>query len=582
MNFTEFIRKYIYQNGKKILICSIFLSFFLFLHYYVLCLSNTDKKRDKEKTLTMAITLYDAPPMIFDGKIVDDEGKLLSVKTENGDYINGADVMLLKKLADRMKKTLVIKMFPYNGILNAVQNDTVDGMIGMFNATKERDEKMISIPYTNYELGILVRQDDKRFESAKENENFNFMAEEFRNKIDNQNPIRFTSVSGLVFDQKIIPHLRDQNKNAFVQHEKNAWRTDLTSCMKAVEQNNADILMQDFQNLVPIQAKNPGKFKLLKVDIDKSGLSKTDVPPLAIFLNKNNVELKEQFDKHLKDMKVLKETGVNDYQGKLENFNTGEKSEYQQYLKTAQNTYKNNLTSKNNLTKQNHFWSNLWRSLPSYKTGFMITLLIAMDGLFLGLLLALLLVLIKTTLDQSQSLHKMIVYSQKTFSFLIDFFMNIFKAVPITVQAFLFYNSLVYFDLFKGFTGVLYVALIVVLLNTAFNLTNIMLNHIKFLDKGQIEAGYALGMERKQVFRYIILEQTFKRTIPSFWNQLIINLKETSLFSVIGMVSLLWTAERNISITFDAITPFIVVSIIYIVLVSLTNFTSKKIQKWNH
>lgn len=103
--------------------------------------------------------------------------------------------------------------------------------------------------------------------------------------------------------------------------------------------------------------------------------------------------------------------------------------------------------------------------------------------------------------------------------------MNIFKAVPIAVQAFLFYNSLVYFYLFKGFTGVLYVALIVVLLNTAFNLTNIMLNHMKFLDKGQIEAGYALGMERKQFFRYIILEQTFKRKIPSFWNQLIINLK---------------------------------------------------------
>lgn len=78
-----------------------------------------------------------------------------------------------------------------------------------------------------------------------------------------------------------------------------------------------------------------------------------------------------------------------------------------------------------------------------------------------------------------------------------------------------------------------------VLLNTAFNLTNIMLNHIKFLVRGKIEDGYALRMERKQVFRYIILEQTFKRIIPSFRNQLIINLKETSLFSVIGMVNLL-------------------------------------------
>ncbi len=66
-----------------------------------------------------------------------------------------------------------------------------------------------------------------------------------------------------------------------------------------------------------------------------------------------------------------------------------------------------------------------------------------------------------------------------------------------------------------------------------------MLNYIKFLVRGKIEDGYALRMERKQVFRYIILEQTFKRIIPSFRNQLIINLKETSLFSVIGMVNLL-------------------------------------------
>ncbi|MFB5029807.1 MAG: hypothetical protein WJU30_00352 [Candidatus Phytoplasma pruni] len=78
-----------------------------------------------------------------------------------------------------------------------------------------------------------------------------------------------------------------------------------------------------------------------------------------------------------------------------------------------------------------------------------------------------------------------------------------------------------------------------VLLNIAFNLTNIMLNHIKFLVRGKIEDGYVLRMERKQVFSYIILEQTFKRMIPSFWNQLIINLKENSLFSVIGMVNLL-------------------------------------------
>ncbi|WP_017192906.1 hypothetical protein [Italian clover phyllody phytoplasma] len=43
------------------------------------------------------LTLYDAPPMIFDGKIVEEKVFLQNVETENGDYINGADVLFLKE-----------------------------------------------------------------------------------------------------------------------------------------------------------------------------------------------------------------------------------------------------------------------------------------------------------------------------------------------------------------------------------------------------------------------------------------------------------------------------------------------------
>ncbi len=98
---------------------------------------------------------------------------------------------------------------------------------------------------------------------------------------------------------------------------------------------------------------------------------------------------------------------------KLENFNTSEDSKYQKYLKASQTAYDQILNKDKNLEKQNHFWSNLWRPLPSYKTGFMIALFITMDGLFLSLLLALFLVFIKTILEQSQNFHKMVFYSQK-------------------------------------------------------------------------------------------------------------------------------------------------------------------------
>ncbi|MDV3177679.1 MAG: hypothetical protein Q8800_02310, partial [Candidatus Phytoplasma australasiaticum] len=63
---------------------------------------------------------------------------------------------------------------------------------------------------------------------------------------------------------------------------------------------------------------------------------------------------------------------------------------------------------------------------------------------------------------------------------------------------------------------------------------------------------------------------------PNIWDQFIVNLKETALYSIIGLPNLLWTAQRNIAITYDTITPFIIISIIYITLASLTQFLKQK------
>ncbi|BAD04579.1 ABC-type amino acid transport system, permease [Onion yellows phytoplasma OY-M] len=56
--------------------------------------------------------------------------------------------------------------------------------------------------------------------------------------------------------------------------------------------------------------------------------------------------------------------------------------------------------------------------------------------------------------------------------------------------------------------------LLVISLNTIANLTNLFMHNIKMLDKGQIEAAYSLGMNQKQVFKYILFEQGLQRTKP--------------------------------------------------------------------
>ncbi|MDV3204997.1 MAG: ABC transporter permease subunit, partial [Sweet potato little leaf phytoplasma] len=166
---------------------------------------------------------------------------------------------------------------------------------------------------------------------------------------------------------------------------------------------------------------------------------------------------------------------------------------------------------------------------------------------------------------------------KKAINYILVLCIHFAKAVPITIQVVLMYNLLIQrISFLKGLMGIFCISLTITLLNNAFYFLNNMSRQINFLEYGPIEAAYALGLTSKQVFRHIILEQILKREIPNIWDQFIVNLKETALYSIIGLPNLLWTAQRNIAITYDTITPFIIISIIYISLASLTQFLKQK------
>jgi glutamate transport system permease protein len=90
---------------------------------------------------------------------------------------------------------------------------------------------------------------------------------------------------------------------------------------------------------------------------------------------------------------------------------------------------------------------------------------------------------------------------------------------------------------------------------------------INAVPAGQAEAARALGLPFAGVVGTIVLPQAIRTVIPPLGNLWIANLKNTSVFLVIG-VNELTRAGRNIGqATNDYISSFIVVAIIYIVLV---------------
>lgn len=71
---------------------------------------------------------------------------------------------------------------------------------------------------------------------------------------------------------------------------------------------------------------------------------------------------------------------------------------------------------------------------------------------------------------------------------------------------------------------------------------------LESVEKIQIESAYSLGMNTWQVMRYVILPQAISTSIPPFVANVVFLLKETSVFSAISLMDLMFTAKDLIGL----------------------------------
>ena len=64
----------------------------------------------------------------------------------------------------------------------------------------------------------------------------------------------------------------------------------------------------------------------------------------------------------------------------------------------------------------------------------------------------------------------------------------------------------------------------------------------------QEESAYSLGLGKMQTMRYVILPQAFSTSVPAFMANVIFLLKETSVFSAISLMDLMFTAKDLIGL----------------------------------
>ena len=90
------------------------------------------------------------------------------------------------------------------------------------------------------------------------------------------------------------------------------------------------------------------------------------------------------------------------------------------------------------------------------------------------------------------------------------------------------------------------------------------------VDRGQWEAGSAMGLNRMQVFRLIALPQALKRIVPVFKGDVVSLIKSTSIVGYVAVLDLTCAGDIIRTRTLDAFFPLILVSLIYILLSRLS------------
>ncbi len=107
------------------------------------------------------------------------------------------------------------------------------------------------------------------------------------------------------------------------------------------------------------------------------------------------------------------------------------------------------------------------------------------------------------------------------------------------------------------------VAVIAFGLNFAAYVSEMFRTGIEGIDKGQTEAGIAMGFSKIKTFIYIILPQAVRRILPVFKGEVISLVKMTSIVGYIAVQDLTKASDIIRSRTFDAFFPLIMVAVMY-------------------
>lgn len=442
----------------------------------------------------------------------------------DGNAIRGIDPEIMREVARRAGKELVIEDMSFDSVITAVVSGKADVAASGITVTPERNKQVdFSIPYVEAAQVIIVPKGSP-----------------IRNKDDIRGK-RIGVQHGATGDMYVTRNIQQPERFP-----------NGALAVAALAAGKVDLVVID---------RDPAVMYLAKDDHLEILPEPLTSETYAIAVRKGSTELLQQINSVIADLKTsgrLAEIREKYVAMQAEAaMASGTREAGGSWLENAWLDLKESFDV-------NFIQESRWKYLAS---GFLVTVQVSFFSVLLGVLMGFMVAVIRATHDTTGKLRFL--------NALCKLYLTVIRGTPVVVQL-----LIIYFIIFGSVdVSKVLVAVVAFGFNSGAYVAEIIRGGIMAIDKGQFEAGRSLGLGYAQTMVYIILPQAFKNVLPSLGNEFIVLLKETSVSGYIALQDLTKGGDIIRSQTYTAFMPLMAVALTYLAVVMLFSRLLVKLEK---
>ena len=156
------------------------------------------------------------------------------------------------------------------------------------------------------------------------------------------------------------------------------------------------------------------------------------------------------------------------------------------------------------------------------------------------------------------------------------FYIWIVRGTPLLVQLYIVFFGLpgigIKLDAFIA-------AMLVIGFNEGAYMAETIRGAMESVSRGQLEAGYCVGMNFPKIMWHVVLPQTFRTAFPALGNSMISMLKETSMAATISVMEMFRQAQVINGRVYESLGLYVEVALIYLAFCTILTWLQRRGEK---